>query len=74
VTYILVISLLEHCALQVQIYPSVVPNRVKTVTACRAFRAAAPNFLEQSAYVKAADSLNVVKRRLKCFMFDAAFK
>jgi hypothetical protein len=52
-----------------------VPNRVKTVTASRTFRMAAPtvwNNLPES--VKAVDSFIVFKRRLKCFLFDAAFK
>jgi hypothetical protein len=53
----------------------VVPNRLKTVTESRAFRAAAPtmwnNLLDP---VKAADSFNVFKRRLKRYLFDAAFK
>ena len=52
----------------------VVPNRVKTVTASRAFSVAAPtiwNILPIA--VKTADSFNVFKRRLKCHLFDTAF-
>ena len=53
----------------------IVPNRVKTVTASRAFRVAAPTIWNNLPdFVKVADSFNVFKRRLKCHLFDAAFK
>jgi len=52
----------------------IVPNRVKTVTASRAFRVAAPTIWNNLPdFVKVADSFNVFKRRLKCHLFDAAF-
>jgi len=52
----------------------IVPQRVKTVTASRAFRVAAPTIWNNLPdYVKVADSFNVLKRRLKCHLFDAAF-
>ena len=52
----------------------IVPNRVKTVTASRAFRVAAPTIWNTLPdFVKVSDSFYVFKRRLKCHLFDAAF-
>jgi len=52
----------------------IVPHRVKTVTASRAFRVVAPTVWNNLPdFVKVADSFNVFKRRLKCHLFDAAF-
>jgi len=50
-------------------------HRVKTVTATRAFRVAAPTISNSLPdFVKVADSFSVFKRRLKCHLFDAAFQ
>ena len=52
----------------------VVPNRVETVTASRAFRAAPTIWNNLPDSVKVADLFNVFKRRLKCHLFNKAFK
>jgi len=53
----------------------IVPHRVKTVTASRAFRVAAPTIWNNVPdFVKVEDSFNVFKRRLKCYLFNVAFK
>jgi hypothetical protein len=52
----------------------IVPNRVKTVTASRAFHVAAPTIWNNlHDFVKATDSFNVFERLLKCHLFDTAF-
>jgi len=53
----------------------IVPHRVKTVTASRAFCVAVPTIWNNLPdFSKVADSFNVVRRRLKCHLFDAVFK
>jgi len=53
----------------------VVPHRVKTITASRAFRVAALTIWNSLPnVVRVSDSFNVVKRRLKYHLFDAAFQ
>jgi len=50
----------------------IVPHRVKTVTASRAIRVAAPTIWSSlHDFVKVADSFNVFKRCLKYHLFDA---
>jgi hypothetical protein len=52
----------------------VVPNRVKTVTASRAFSVAASTIWNNlPVTVKTAESFNVFNRRLKCHLFYAVF-
>jgi hypothetical protein len=52
----------------------VVPNRIKTVTASRAFSVAAPTIWNNLPItVKTADSFNVFKNRPKRHLFDVAF-
>jgi len=52
----------------------IVPHRVTTVTASRAFRVAALTIWNNLPnIVKEADSFNVFKRRLKYHIFDALF-
>jgi len=51
----------------------IVLHHVKTVTASRAFHVVAPTIWNNlSDLVKVADLLNVFKRRLKYYLFDAA--
>ena len=51
-----------------------VPNRVRTVTASRAFSVAAPTIWKiLHIAVKTTDSFNVFKHRLKCHLFDTRF-
>jgi len=52
----------------------IAPHRVKTVTASRDIRVAAPAIWNNLPnFVKVADSFNVFKHHLKCHLFDAAF-
>jgi len=52
----------------------IVPHRVMTVTASRAFLVAALTiWYNLHDFVKVADSFNVFKRLLKCHLFEAVF-